>query len=571
MKRHTAPVLLVIGLLLSLASLYAQQPPASEQPTTTLTATTELVLVPVQVKGSDGKPILNLKQGDFILKSDGKVQPISIFEESQATAPKPPRPQPPANPNPQIYSSVPDGGMPQQLMIIAIDLVNTPFLQQGRARQQLLKYLSEDLPTQPFALVAMTKYGLRQIHSFSSDPAALVAALRRMQVSTSKEEVQEVTLDALGNGDLSQMQRAFEESEVYGAYAAKIAAEATLAGLSQIAQAYAGVPGRKSVIWLTGGLPMLLTNPIAGGMTGGLSGGLNGVDTDLVDRFQDTFSALNTANIAIYSVNLNGLNTANPNYARGNAYAGSNRGVTLGASQNINGTYRGMGAPMADDPTEGIKLLANKTGGKWCTAMTELKTCIDQAVQDSSSYYLLGFYVPQHDRKAGWHKVEVKLTSGRDQVRSRPNYYLAPQTAPTTKQVGIMIRDAAIAKIGYTGLAFTVERLPDDAPGAATAKLRVHVPATSVVTPPADQKTLAYDIAVVPITATGDVINNIKFTHLNFTPEQTENSLAHGWTVNEPSPPLASTAAVKYIIRDNGTGRMGSVVVPLAAPPAAKK
>jgi VWFA-related protein len=559
MKLRTVLLLLLACQLLSVISLYAQQPSPAEQPAATVSTTTELVLVPVQVKGSDGKPRLNLKQEDFILKSDGKPQTISVFEESQAAAPRPASPTPPAKPNQQIYSSVPDGGMPQQLLIIAIDLVNTPFLEQGRARQQLLKYLSQDLPSQPFALVAITKYGLRQIHSFSSDPAALAAALRRMEVSPTKEEMQDVTLDTLGSGDQTQLQQAFQESEIYGAYAAKIAAEATLAGLSQIAQAYAGVPGRKSVIWLTGGLPMLLTDPIAGGVTGSL----NGVDTDLVDRFQDTFSALNTANIAIYSVNLNGLSTGTPNYARGNSYGGNNRGATLGASQNINGTYRGMGHPLADDPTEGIKLLANKTGGKWCTAMTELKTCIDQAVQDSTSYYLLGFYVPQHDRKPGWHKVEVKLASGRDAVRSRPNYYLAPQTAPTTKQIGTMIRDAAVARIGYTGLAFTVERLPDDAAGAATAKLRVHVPATSVLTPPAAQKTLAYDIAVVPLTATGDVINNIKFTHLNFSPEQTENSLSHGWSVNEPSPPLASTAAVKYIIRDTGTGRIGSVIVPL--------
>ena len=94
--------------------------------------------------------------------------------------------------------------MPSQLLIIAIDLVDTPFLEQGRARQQLLKYLSEDLPTQPFALVAITKNGLHQIHSFSSDPAALAAALRRMEVSTTKDEMQGVTLDTLGSDDQNE-------------------------------------------------------------------------------------------------------------------------------------------------------------------------------------------------------------------------------------------------------------------------------------------------------------------------------------------------------------------------------
>ena len=221
---------------------------------------------------------------------------------------------------------------------------------------------------------------------------------------------------------------------------------------------------------------------------------------------------------------------------------------------------------MADDPTEGIKLLANKTGGKWCTAMVELKTCIDQAVEDSTSYYLLGFYVPQHDRKAGWHKVEVKLASGRDRFVRDPIITWQRRTAPTTKQIGVMMRDAAIAKIGYTGFAFTVERLPDDAPGVPTAKLRLHVPATSVVTPSGDQKTLGYDIAVVPLTATGDVIDNIRFTHLTFTPEQTENSLVHGWTVNRAVATARLRGGGEVHHSRQRTGRIGSVMVPLQQP-----
>ena len=156
------------------------------------------------------------------------------------------------------------------------------------------------------------------------------------------------------------------------------------------------------------------------------------LDTELMDEFQDAFSALNTANIAIYSMNLNGLHTDTP-LTRAANYGRQSGRCTSGCSRKHQRHLRGTGQPLADDPTEGIKLLAHKTGGKWCTAMTELKTCIDQAVEDSTSYYLLGFYVPQHDRKPGWHKVEVKLASGRDSVRSRPNYYLATQTEPTTE------------------------------------------------------------------------------------------------------------------------------------------
>ena len=105
---------------------------------------------------------------------------------------------------------------------------------------------------------------------------------------------------------------------------------------------------------------------------------------------------------------------------------------------------RGDGAVCFGRQTFGIKMLADKTGGKWCTSMTEVKTCMDQAVQDSTSYYLLGFYVPQQGRKPGWHKLEVKLASGRGNVRARSNYYLASRAQPNPKDVANMMRDASI-------------------------------------------------------------------------------------------------------------------------------
>ena len=90
------------------------------------------------------------------------------------------------------------------------------------------------------------------------------------------------------------------------------------------------------------------------------------------------WQAMNTANIAIYPVNVLGIGSG-----------GSRTG-----GQQINGSYTASSnAGFADDPTFGIKMLADKTGGKWCTSMTEVKTCMDQAVQDSTA---LGAECRQH-------------------------------------------------------------------------------------------------------------------------------------------------------------------------------
>jgi VWFA-related protein len=563
MNRRAALAVLLACLLLALSSRIRAQQSAPPAPTpavapadagATVSTTTELVLVPVQVKGHDGKPLLGLKQDEFVLKSDKAVQAIGVFEEWNGPGKAATSTVPSAGGAAPKYFSVPQGGLPQQMLIIAIDLVNTPFLDQGRARQQLMKYLSEDLPDQPFALVAITKNGLMQIHPFSADRTTLVDALKHMQVSVGKDELQERAFDITAENTYSSIQEAFRETQVYGAFSSKIAARTTLTALVQIAQAYAGVPGRKSVIWLTAGVPTLMADPLAGGIHG--SSNLN-ADSELVDDYFRAFDALNTANIAVYGVNVEGLKGDKTYQATGPSQALHQPGYNV---QTIYGTRQ---IPITDDQDDGIKVLSAQTGGKSCTAMTELKTCIDQAVQDSTSYYLLGFYVSQANRKAGWHKLEVKLNSGRGSVHARSSYYLAPRTGPSQKDINAAMRAAAFAKINYTGFSFTVERLPDDAPGADTAKLRIRVPAGSVVTPSGAQKTLQYDIAAVPLTKSGELVNDIRVTHLNFTPEQTENSLSHGWVVNEPSPPLNAAAAVRYVIRDGSTGRIGSVVVPL--------
>src|SRR5687767_6538612 len=62
--------------LLSIALLIAQQPAAEPK----FSVTSRLVVVSVIVKDRDGKPIENLKPGDFTLLEDNKPQKISVFE-----------------------------------------------------------------------------------------------------------------------------------------------------------------------------------------------------------------------------------------------------------------------------------------------------------------------------------------------------------------------------------------------------------------------------------------------------------------------------------------------------------
>ncbi|MGC2111996.1 MAG: VWA domain-containing protein [Candidatus Korobacteraceae bacterium] len=549
-------------LVFFLATLSWAQQSSSGAESETLTSNTELVLVPAQVKGHDGKPLLGLKQEDFILRSDGKPEPIRVFEESLRSAAAPTTQTTAAHAAPpDRISNLPDGGMPDQILIIAIDLVNTAFLDQTWAKKQLLKYLSNELPNQHFALVAITKDGLAQIHNFSSDPAVLVEALQRVQGSMDKNTNDEPPLASLTAtsqfgtpchpaDEYGSMMAAFRDTQIYGAYAQKIMARATLTGLMQIAQAYAGVPGRKSVIWLTGGMPMLLYDAFAGGAKG--YSALNG-DSELIPEYEAAFSALNNANVAIYGVDVKGIGSDKTYHATGINQAMNNPVYQTRANGNVV-------SPLASGD-EAIKVLSAATGGKSCTANADLKNCIDQAVEDSNSYYMLGFYVPQQNRKAGWHKLEVKLVAEKGSVRSRNSYYLSASTEPTEKEINRSLRAAADARIGYTGIGFAVQRQE----GAGNAgkppapMMRITVPPSSVLLSSGHPQ-LSYDIATVPLTNKGEPASDLRVIHLNLTEEQTQSALNKGWAYFDP-PQGSATQAVKYILRDNGTGHIGTLVV----------
>jgi len=554
MKFRSASALVILSIVSAAVALRAQQAASESE---TLSATTELVLVPVQVRGHDGKPLLGLKQEDFVLRSDGQPLPIGVFEQTTqtlGTVVSQPGTQTPQRSN--KISNVPENGMPDRVFIVALDLVNTAFLDQTRAKQELLKYLEQE-PNQRFALVAITKDGLAQVHNFSSDPAVLVEALKRVQNAQDKDLAEQPMLDSMSStwqfatqchplDDYTSLMNAYRDSQIYGAYAQKLAVHATLTALKQIAQAYAGVPGRKSVIWLTGGMPVLLYDAFAGGPKG--NSALNG-DPEMLSEYDEAFAALNNANIAIYGVDMKGIKQDRTYHATGINQAMHHPQDRVRAAGNVV-------SPLGYND-EATQVLSSATGGKSCTANVGVKDCFDQAIADNSSYYMLGFYVPQQERKPGWHKLEVKLVSERGSVRSRTSYYLASTTLPSDKEINRALRDAASARIDYTGLAFTIERQTiGDPPKPA---FRIRVSAGSVLMT-AGHPQLSYDIVSVPLDNQGEPAGDLRVIRLNLTDKQTQAALSSGWSFVD-QPQGSENQAVKYVLRDNGTGHIGSLVV----------
>jgi VWFA-related protein len=559
-----------LGAIFPLLLLGSPQDTRSQD--VTITTNSELVTVPVHVTDHNGRPLHGLNKGDFVLKSDGTAERIALFEEMQtapATAP-PAKPTvsaasvtTPALVTPTKFSNLDTAAVPQQLQILAIDTVNTPLLLQGWAREQLIHYLEAKPVQQPFELVAITAGGVRRLHAFSTDTAALVASLRTLDLSVSPRDFQPpLTNLPYGLSPLAaynQTLRAQQERQLENSANAATAGSLTLRCFEQIAGAYAGVPGRKTVFWLTSGFPMTQEVPDAPAMLG--QGPANSriasilSHHELLPEFQRAFTAMSKANVVVYPIDVAGL-PLDPM-----------TDITLPDSLFTHPEMSHLRPqPLPDQVSadrDGMQEVAHRTGGKTCTAGNTLMDCMERALAETSDYYLLGFYVSQHDRKEGWHKLKVSVSVDHGEVRARNSYFLRPVGAVSESEREEDVRSAINAPMNYTGVLFSVELQAREPRPDAPIVFKVSVPSGSVVLLP-DQTKLSFDVIAVPLSKLGlPVAQQAHVVPLEMPADVAQKALVKGWNLIDTLPANVAATEVRVIVRDNYTGRIGSVLVPL--------
>ena len=280
------------------------QPQTPPQPTTTIRSQTELVLVPVVVNDKSGAHVHNLRLEDFAVEENGKRQKVATFEEVIAG----PR-SVSSQAKDQYTNYLPDDTSARRLTIILLDLVNTPYLTQQYARDELLKALSATLNTEdPKALLTLTGSGVRVLHGFTTDPAVLAAALRKANGDTARPGG--VDADSLASDDAALKSFGAPVNTEWNMLHERSVIEMTLASFRDLAKAFEGVPGRKALIWASAGFPFLVHNvpaarsgtqfpaaprvPLLGAEVG----------TEMFYSYEKTLRMLSSANIAIYSVDV---------------------------------------------------------------------------------------------------------------------------------------------------------------------------------------------------------------------------------------------------------------------------
>lgn len=544
----------------------AQSPRSGNHPATVLRVTTQMVQVNVIVMGHAGQPVSGLTRKDFRLFDNGKAQTIAVFQEvvnRPSTVSSKPLPL-------DTFSNLRERSkdVAPSVTVILLDALNTPATDQAYAREQVIKFLGRLHPSDKDQ-VAIYVLGerLKVLHDFTADITPLLQTVRQYPGQIVSQLNAMANLPRLPTGasrgsadrwarEFNQMENHSEQLELdsYHRQRMKMTSEALIA----IANHLAGFPGRKNLVWISGGFPMSGSLNGRGYRTGRGLGGVGRKTNSQNIWVARTVKALNNVNLSIYPVKAGGL---------GNT-ALLQRSVENGSFESR--IASGEPAAVVDDSFDTMKAFARRTGGHAIYDTNDIAGSIRQVIDDSKVTYILAYY-PQGVKWNGeYRKIKVRIDRPGMHLRYRHGYIAIPEKARPAANVDAALETVLVSPIDATGLGFTVRMFPNGgAQSARKGPFFVHY-LVDMHDLTFKRRKRYWDARLTLVSDElgphGRNLKSVSLTirlHLKSRTYKRFLATGLGFRQRVPFPILPNAAQLRFVIRDDATGTIGSLSVPL--------
>lgn len=405
-------------LALSLAPLAsAQTPKGAEQGAQGEfmdTFNVNVVNVDVYVTDKKGNRITDLKKDDFEVFENGKKVAVTNFyavEGGKAMmvddGPAPDAPAAPATPAVQMAPLPED----QRLrLIVYIDNFNIHPFNRNRVMRELRAFLGQKLNRDDQVMLVSYDRSLKVRRTFTSDKDLISSALLELEkVSGHAVHHDSERRDVLRNIDESRS--AAEAMNHARSYAESTFNDLsfTIDALKDLVTSLAGMPGRKAILYVSDGLPMIAAEDVYYAVQAKYSEQASGMTVamqyDASRRYSELAAHANANRVTFYTIDAAGLRVYSSVSAE-NATAG--QGVYVDSIRISN-----LQAP--------LQMLAEKTGGVAIINANQVMPHLERVAQDFGSYYSLG-YSPTHFGDGRFYKIEVRVKRKGLTVRHREGY-----------------------------------------------------------------------------------------------------------------------------------------------------
>jgi VWFA-related protein len=563
----TNRALALAASVLIAATAYAQDKPPKPNEDQVIRIGTKLVQLDAVVVDKSGKIVKGLTQDDFELLEGGKKQQISFFEFVEAGGlghiggPGKPSAAAPVAPSRQG----PGEGEIRRIFAFVIDDLTIRGTDMYMVRQMLTNFVDNRMQPSDLVAIIRTVGGKGLLQTFTTDKELLRRAIAALSVATNPFSAFDNpdAPDAVAFAAASGASSGGQPVDLSGSASADIAsaqddtnkvlrAFMALGTASFVIDSMKELPGRKAMVLVSGGLPILGSG--AGSVTGDVSYFLN----RLADQATRAGVVINTLDIRGLSAQVGVADFRDtPGKSAMGATSGSGFGRTVDESQFANKNPFDVA-----DAHMGLRQLSSSTGGLAILNRNDFNAGLDRIVETSDAYYLLAYTPTDANFKNEFRKVTIKVKNGY-KVYSRSGYFAReehPPAAPISKEDQLL---AAIkSPLARKELPLDAEVLYKAAtPDKGAIGIDLVIDPKKVSFELADGKEAAnVDVAGFVFDELGKLRGGFNQTlSLSLSPEEYNQIMTGGLTYSQSTELKAGIYQIRLAARDNKTGNLGTI------------
>jgi VWFA-related protein len=532
-----------VAVLSMLVLLCAASPSQQEQSDYVFRTGSELVLVNVTVRDKSGNFVQGLKPENFTIIEDNKPQKVISFDVENVDAvpatdvaqAKPlAEPAPESTNQPTSAADAAKQFKDRRLIVLFFDLSAMEPDEIDHAVTSAEHYV--DTQMAPADLVSIVSLGSSLLvnQDFTSDHTLLKKQLEQFSSGSGQGFEEGTTGTTEGTPDTGQPFTADDtEYNIFNT-------DRRLEALRSVAEKLSHVQQKKSLIYFS-----------------------SGMDRTGIENQSELRAAVNAAvrsNLAIYTMDMRGLQAL---VAGGEAQNASLRGVSAYSGRS---TINALNSNFTTQET--LVTLASDTGGRAFLDSNDFSKIFKGVQQDTSTYYLLGYHSTNIARDGRYRRIVVKCSVPGVKLDYRRGYYAPADYQHSTKDDKERQLDEELASEMpatdlplYLGVAFF--RLQDN---KFFVPISLVVPGSQIpFVRSSDRDKATLDVIGMVLDGEHHPLNRIRDTvklAVSTSTEVQKKNVQYDTGMSL----LSGKYHLKFVVRENQTGRMGSFETDIAVP-----
>jgi VWFA-related protein len=412
-------------------SLTSQQPtpqpsPKDDSDEDVVRITTNLVQFDAVVTDKQGRLVTDLRPEEFEVFVGGKRQDVTnlsfISAESGTVTQRPVAARP--DKSAPLPPPVPlRAGQVHRTIALLVDDLGTSFESLIQVRRALKKFVDEQMQPGDLVAVMQTGRGLGALQQFTTDKQLLYRAIERVRWNplgrggaTAFAALEQDPLEQFGGSAAAKQKKDDEEKGIKAPdgideFREEIFTVGTLGAINFTIRGMKELPGRKSIVLFGDGLPIFDREDLT-------------KSNQLREKVRQLADLANRASVVIYTMD-----------ARGLPYTGLTAADSISPGRDPNKIINATNtrANSYTDSQEGLRFLAEQTGGMFVHETNDLGGGVQRILDDQKGYYLIGFR-PGEDifervkGTARFNNFEVKVKRAGLRVRTRAGFYGIPES-----------------------------------------------------------------------------------------------------------------------------------------------